>query len=197
MNDSETYWNNRYLKNDTGWDLNTISFPLKSYIDQLDNKDLKILIPGAGNAYEAEYLFNNGFTKINIVDIAKTPLENFRKRCPNFPIKQLLNVNFFDINQKFDLILEQTFFCALLPQLRTDYVSKMYDILNSNGKLVGLLFDFPLTENGPPYGGNIKLYNEYFSNLFSIEIMENCHNSHPNRIGKELFFKALKRKIEI
>ena len=55
------YWNERYLKNDFGWDLGTISPPLKEYFDQIKNKNLSILIPGAGNSYEAEYLVNNGF----------------------------------------------------------------------------------------------------------------------------------------
>ena len=55
------YWQNRYLENSTGWDLGDISPPIKAYIDQLNNKNIKILIPGAGNAHEAEYLHNQGF----------------------------------------------------------------------------------------------------------------------------------------
>ena len=47
------FWNNKYLNHTTGWDLGAVSPPLKAYIDSLDNKDLAILIPGAGNAYEA------------------------------------------------------------------------------------------------------------------------------------------------
>lgn len=55
------YWNSRYINNDFGWDLGSISPPLKEYFNQLTNRNLKILIPGAGNSYEAEFLFNNGF----------------------------------------------------------------------------------------------------------------------------------------
>jgi len=55
------YWENRYQNQQTGWDIGEISSPLKAYIDQLEDKSIKILIPGAGNAYEAEYLFLNGF----------------------------------------------------------------------------------------------------------------------------------------
>ena len=59
IKDTETknYWTNRYSKAKTGWDIGYPSTPLKTYFDQLENKDLRILIPGAGNAYEAEYLF--------------------------------------------------------------------------------------------------------------------------------------------
>ena len=55
---TEEYWTNRYQNNDAAWDLGAPSGPLKEYIDQLNNKELHILIPGAGNAYEAEYLFD-------------------------------------------------------------------------------------------------------------------------------------------
>jgi methyl halide transferase len=54
--DTENYWTNRYETASTGWDLGEPSMPLKTYIDQLENTAIKILIPGAGNAYEAEYL---------------------------------------------------------------------------------------------------------------------------------------------
>jgi hypothetical protein len=43
------YWEERYLKNEIGWDIGAVSTPLKEYIDQLTNKACRILIPGAGN----------------------------------------------------------------------------------------------------------------------------------------------------
>ena len=49
----ETFWNNQYNANTTNWDLGEVSPPLKEYIDQLTNKNLRILIPGCGNTYEA------------------------------------------------------------------------------------------------------------------------------------------------
>ncbi|SHI83533.1 Thiopurine S-methyltransferase (TPMT) [Algibacter luteus] len=55
-NNVENYWTQRYNERQTGWDVGKPTTPLKTYIDQLKNKSLKILIPGAGNAYEAEYL---------------------------------------------------------------------------------------------------------------------------------------------
>ena len=77
---NQNFWENRYSENDTGWDLGYISLPLKEYIDQLKDKSIKILIPGCGNSYEAEYLFKNGFSNVFVVDYAKQPLENFKKR---------------------------------------------------------------------------------------------------------------------
>jgi len=192
MINTANYWEQRYQKNDTGWDMKKISSPLKTYIDQLDNKNLQILIPGAGNAYEAEYMFNQGFNNVYIVDIAQSPLYNLQKRVPDFPEHQLLHLNFFDVKEQFDLILEQTFFCALPPNKRADYANKIHQLLKPKGVLAGLFFDFPLTENGPPFGGDKKEYLKYFEHLFRVKTFERCYNSHPKRQGKELFFKFIK-----
>lgn len=184
----KTFWNNRYLNKDTGWDVGIISSPLKAYIDQLHNKKLKILIPGGGNSYEAEYLFNNGFKNIYVIDISKKALENFKKRVPKFPDNQLLNQDFFTLKDSFDLILEQTFFCAIHPKLRTNYSLKMNELLTKNGKLVGLLFNFPLEIKKPPFGGEKKEYLSLFSPHFNVIQLEDCYNSIPSRKNRELFF---------
>ena len=39
---SEKFWENKYKTNKIGWDLGEVSPPLKTYFDQLINKDLKI-----------------------------------------------------------------------------------------------------------------------------------------------------------
>lgn len=62
MDLDEFYWNTRYQTNDIGWDIGSVSPPIKAYIDQLTNKQLRILIPGCGNTYEAEYLLQQGLT---------------------------------------------------------------------------------------------------------------------------------------
>ena len=193
MDLSEKFWENKYKKNKIGWDLGVISPPLKAYFDQLTNKNLKILIPGGGNSHEAAYLFNNGFTNVYVVDISKIPLENLKKRVPGFPSSQLIYANFFDLSIQFDLIIEQTFFCAINPNLREKYASKMNDLLHKKGKLVGLLFDAKLNEDHPPFGGSKKEYLAYFEAYFTLDVFTECYNSYPNRQGMELFVKFVKK----
>lgn len=185
---NKSYWEQRYQNNEIGWNIGYPSTPLKTYIDQLKDKSVKILIPGAGNSYEAEYLWNSGFKNNYVLDIAKQPLEHLKKRVPNFPESQLINNDFFELDEQFDIILEQTFFCALNPSLRKKYVEKMTQLLKPNGKLVGLLFNFPLTESGPPFGGSVDEYISLFSNNFKIKRIEPSTNSIKDREGKELFF---------
>ena len=186
---NKAFWDNKYNHEKLGWDIGYISTPLKNYIDQLADKNLKILIPGAGNGYEVEYLFNKGFTNIYVVDIAQQPLDNLKNRIPHFPKDRLIHRDFFDLQESnFDLILEQTFFCALDPSLRGPYAIKMNNLLRENGKLAGLFFDFPLTEKGPPFGGDINEYKKLFFEHFKIKILERAYNSIKPRNGNELFF---------
>lgn len=193
MNLDKNYWENRYQKSDIGWDVGEITTPIKEYIDQIKDKNVKILIPGAGNSYELEYLLKNGFKNVFVLDFAETPLQNIKKRIPTINPGQLIKSDFFEHNEKYDLILEQTFFCALNPELRRNYIEKMHSLLNKNGKIVGLLFQFPLTEKGPPFGGSKEEYIKLFSGHFIIKTMETAYNSIKPRKGNELFFIAVRK----
>jgi len=186
----KTYWTNRYSENLTGWDIGYPSTPLKEYIDQLENKKLRILIPGAGNAYEAEYLWNHGFKNIYVLDISPYPLKKFKNRVSDFPDDQLINDNFFTHSGNYDLILEQTFFCSFEPSTenRTAYASRMNDLLNPKGKLVGLWFNHELQQgNKRPYGGSKEEYINYLSTFFEVKYFGPCINSIGPRKGNELF----------
>ncbi|TBW28344.1 methyltransferase domain-containing protein [Gramella sp. KN1008] len=186
------FWSARYRENKTGWDIGHVSTPIKEYIDQLGNKELKILIPGAGNSYEAEYLFTNGFTNVFICDIVPEPIENFKKRVPGFPKVQLIQKDFFSLTGTYDLILEQTFFCAIPVERRAKYARKCHDLLSKDGRIAGVFFEFKLTGEGPPFGGSREEYLTYFSKYFKIDILERCYNSIKPRQGNELFFKFIK-----
>ena len=180
------YWSKRYQNNETAWDIGAPSTPLKEYIDQLKNKNIKILIPGCGNAYEAQYLFENGFKNVFVIDLAPIPLENLKKRVPDFPSNQLLEGDFFELTNQFDLILEQTMFCAIEPRLRTAYARKSSELLVEKGKLVGVLFNREF-EGGPPFGGTKEEYLDYFSTHFQNVYLEPCYNSIKPRQNSELF----------
>ncbi len=183
------FWEERYATGQIGWDMGQVSPPLKAYIDQIMDKNLKILVPGAGNGHEVVYLFKQGFRNVFVVDIAHQPLQNIKSKLPGFPEEQLMEVDFFDlVLQEFDLVLEQTFFCTLDLELREEYAKKMIDIIKPQGKLCGLLFNFPLTADGPPFGGNASEYRKLFSPYFKINTLEPCTNSIEPRQGRELFF---------
>jgi thiopurine S-methyltransferase len=182
------YWKYRYQNKQMGWDIGFASPPIINYFDQLTDCDLKILIPGCGNAYEAEYLFNQRFKNIYILDFVEDVLQKFKRRLPKFPSEKLICDDFFNYHNKFDLIIEQTFFCALPPKRRSDYINKMSNLLSKKGKLVGLLFDQEFEHHEPPFGGSKKEYELLFSEHFTIKTLENSYNSIEPRMGNELFF---------
>jgi methyl halide transferase len=192
---NEQYWNDHYQQDHTPWDAGTISTPLKEYIDQLTDKNISILIPGCGNAHEAAYLLRQGFTNLTVIDIAPALTQQLGERLAAYNNKSLriLTGNFFDCRGQFDLVLEQTFFCALDPALRKDYAAHMHALLKNNGKLAGVLFNKIFTTDGPPFGGTIEEYTGLFSPGFQICTMAPCYNSITPRAGAECFVVLQKK----
>ncbi|MCS6794349.1 MAG: TPMT family class I SAM-dependent methyltransferase [Raineya sp.] len=189
---NEDFWTQRYQNQQIGWDIGYISTPLQSYFQQLTRKDLRILIPGCGNAYEAEFLVKNDFQDITLVDISGFLVENLKKRFQAYPQVRIYHSDFFQHVGEYDLIVEQTFFCAITPDLRALYAQKMYELLAENGKLVGVLFDREF-EQSPPFGGSRAEYINYFQPYFNFKVFETCYNSIPPRAGSELFMILQKK----
>lgn len=187
------YWQQRYQSGHTGWDTAGITAPLKEYFDQLQNKQISILIPGCGHAYEAEYLFRQGFEQVYIADVAEAPLQHFAPRVPAFPKEHLLQQDFFTLKGAYDLLVEQTFFCALDPVLRPAYARQCATLLKPGGKLMGLFFDTTFTHKGPPFGGSREEYRPYFEPYFDFLHFELAYNSIPARQGRELFMLLQKK----
>lgn len=187
---NDRYWGERYAAGDSPWDLGAPSTPLATYLDGLKDKTLRMLIPGAGRAYEAEHAHRLGFTQVFPMDFTGTPLEELMKRCPDLPREHLLIGDFFAHAGQYDLILEQTFFCALDPAQRPAYVRHMFDLLKPGGQLVGVLFDTVPNPTGPPFGGTVEEYRSLFEPWFPGVSFDRCYNSIPPRSGRELWLKA-------
>ncbi|MDB5227064.1 MAG: Thiopurine S-methyltransferase family protein [Bacteroidota bacterium] len=188
------FWDERWKEKDTGWDLSDVSPPLKEYIDSIKDKNIRILIPGCGNAYEAEYLLEHEFSNVTVIDIAPTLVQQLLQKFESYAGKELTIIcgDFFKHQGKYDLILEQTFFCALSPSLRKNYVETMNALLSDEGKLAGLLFNKQF-ENNPPFGGSREEYMQLFGEKFKIEKMDDCANSVAPRMGAELFVELSKK----
>lgn len=190
---SKEFWEERYEQHQTGWDIGYASIPLSAYLQKLTIKNQRILIPGAGNAHEVKFLLKNGFTNITVLDIAERPLKELHDLYKGDARVRLVNEDFFAHKGSYDLIIEQTFFCAIDPVLRPKYVQKMDNLMADGSRLFGLLFNFELTEIGPPFGGSITEYQKLFEGSFKIHKLEACYNSIKPRMNNELFIELLKR----
>lgn len=197
-----TDWDERYRQGDTGWDMGEVSPPLAAYFSQLPDKTISILVPGCGNSYEAAWLLDNGFSSLTLIDLAAVLMARLREKFRKYPDPplRLVTGDFFALEGQYDLIVEQTFFCALDPVLRPAYVEKMAALLRPGGRLAGLLFDraFPIGRPdlaageapGPPFGGNKEEYVSLLEKKFRIRTLEPCYNSIKPRAGTELFLIA-------
>lgn len=181
----DNFWSERYQHHQTGWDIGFASGPLVQYIDQLTQKDARILIPGCGNAYEADYLLQKGFSNVTLLDISHTLVAHLQKHFKGKSI-DIVHADFFDHSGEYDIILEQTFFCALDPELRETYAQKMLQLLVPAGTLAGVLFNKSFT-GGPPFGGSKDAYHQLFSKYFKIKTLETCYNSIIPRKNSEIF----------
>ena len=182
----KTFWEERYSTNQTGWDLGEVSPPLKAYIDQLNKKDLAICIPGCGFGHEAIYLEKSGFTNVTVIDLVQEALDHVKVKASHV---RCIHGDFFELEEKFDLIIEQTLFCAIHPSMRPQYVQKIAQLLKPGGKLIGVLFNRDF-EGGPPFGGSISEYQQLFTPIFGSFSCEPCYNSVAPRNGSEVFIKA-------
>lgn len=189
----QNYWDERWQKSETGWDTGQASPAIIHYMASYPNKNGSILIPGCGNAYEAEFLIENGFTNITLIDIAPKAVEILQQKFVDKPQVKVLCEDFFKHTNHYDIIIEQTFFCAISPSRRKEYVEKAASLLNENGKIMGVLFDKQFHQAFPPFGGSVAEYTSIFEPYFAIKVMHPCYNSILPRAGTEVFIHLIKK----
>lgn len=189
---ADTYWESRYRQSDFPWDLGHASRPLVDWLSQHARPDLRILIPGGGLGWELEWLWQKGFRALTQIDIAHYTAEAIVRRNPLLA-PHLRTGDFFELEGAFDLIIEQTFFCALNPAQRPDYARHMAQLLAPGGLLAGVWFCFPLTEQGPPFGGSPEEYLGLLKPYFESVVWQPCTNSEPSREGKEIWLEVRKK----
>ncbi len=183
------YWEDIYLKNDTGWDLGS-STPVFEKISS-EIKTGRIIILGCGRGYDAVMFAKKDF-EVTAVDFSPSAI-NFLN---NIVDRQNVLVNtiqedIFSLNKKFkgyfDYVIEQTCFCAIDPTRRHEYEALVKTILKDNGRLIGLWYPIgkSISEGGPPWGVTIPEIKSVFGRGWSV-VEENYPKlSIKKRINKE------------
>ena len=186
------YWSERYAEGQTSWDLKAPNEGLLHELTQRIDTSARILIPGAGYGHEALWLWQHGYTHTYVCDWAEAPLRHLRKN-PLLPNDDRLIVqDFFSLTEQYDVMLEQTFFCALPPAYRPDYVLQSAALLGDGGWLIGVLFNRKFPHN-PPYGGSHAEYQSLFQEAYLIHRMEGFHASVNPRADTELLVVLRKK----
>jgi len=185
---NQQYWDKLYKINKIGWDIGYAAPALTNYFDQLTDKNIRILVPGAGNGYEVAYLFENGFKNVFMNDYSTKAVKSFKKKHPNFSNKNIIKQDFFKLKQKYDLIIELAFFTSFEPSKRKDFVKKIHSSLTEKGKYVGLFFTHEFNKSYPPFGATKTIYEQLFEKYFNIKTFEIANNSIKPRKNREYFF---------
>lgn len=193
------FWDNKYINNETKWDIGQPTPAFVKYFQSLKNKNKKILIPGCGCGHDAIFLANLGFD-VYALDFSKkaTNILLEKAKISNAQL-HVLNKDFFNLNEFdsfFDIVLEYTFFCAILPDKRPDYIKQVNNLLKINGEYIGFLLPInkDINEEGPPYGVNIDDTINNFSIYFTIIECSKSEYSIEPRKETEIFVRMINAK---
>ena len=92
----------------------------------------------------------------------------------------------------YDLLIEQTFFCAISPSQRPLYVETVARILKKGGMIAGLFYHTG-QEGGPPFNTTRQDIIKHFSDSFEIRELAQAKNSADKRKDKEWLAILIKK----
>lgn len=190
-------WREAWERGQTPWDAGQSPPILKKLVESNSLPEGKALVPGCGSGYDVVTLASPNRTVIGM-DLAPGAVEAFQslREDTNTPEHQatVIHDDFFerDFDEKFDLIWDYTFLCAIEPERRKEWAKRCHELLKPTGELVTLIFpvkdrDRPIShdEQGPPY----RLTPSYVENIvephFNQKLLEPVETSIGPRQGHE------------
>jgi len=193
---SRNDWQRHYDEKDLGWDLGQVAPPFMNLLESNVITPGKTLVPGCGRGHEVVYLAENGFD-VTAVDYSIGAVDYLRQVVQQRKLNiEVLHIDFFDLNSThdgiYDLLIEQTFFCAISPNERTLYVTTVARLLKSGGMLAGLFYNTD-KEGGPPFNTTEEDIIKHFSELFEIRDLARAKNSAIQRKDKEFLVILVKK----
>lgn len=199
------YWNQRFNSEDTPWELSAPSKVLFEALAALYSgksplQGVRVLLPGCGTGSDALELAKQG-AYVVAVDWSAYACDRLQARLASLQSDgeagriRVLRGDFFSVSpEPVDLVCEHTFFCAINPGARQDYVSTVAAWLNPGGYLAGNFFVLPdeearalpelsLTKDGqgPPFATTVNELHSLFSNHFAIVSLRPGSFGEPHR----------------
>ncbi len=203
-NRDSAYWDRRFGSGDTPWELNAPSSVLIDALsllfpgEEAPLQGLTALLPGCGTGSDALELARQG-ARVLAVDWSDYACSQLRERIAARRAQgglvdiSVAKADFFAVPaEPVDLVCEHTFFCAIDPVMRREYVAAVSRWLRPGGYLVGNFFvlgeaecralpDLSLAKDGlgPPFATSVKELAVLLSGGFDLLTLQ------PAKTGEE------------
>lgn len=198
-----TFWSDIYRNEVPRWDIGAFHPALPRLIPPLKLTRCRVLVLGCGNGHDAHWWSQQGHI-VTGVDFAPEAIENARANYGESSDLKWVQADAFklptDWNERFDIIYEHTFFCAVNPARRPDILKLWRRLLTPRGRLLGFvpIMDKP---EGPPFGCTewelrtrlLLPQRRGAQSLFLPLIWSRDRESISKRLGQELFFVVERR----
>ena len=152
-------WEIAWREGRTGWDAGGSPPILLQLVANGDVPEGRVIVPGCGSGYDVFTLSGSGRVAVGF-DLAPTAAARFdavRKQLGVSPeVASIRTENFFEfaIEDRFDVMWDYTFLCAIDPTMREQWAARAAKILKPGGSLFSLIFpvDPARPDNeGPPF----------------------------------------------
>ncbi|HSP20089.1 MAG TPA: methyltransferase domain-containing protein [Myxococcaceae bacterium] len=192
------FWSALYRSGDTRFDKGRVAPPIARMARAGDIPRGRVLVPGGGRGHDALALAQLGFA-VTVVDIAPEACEAAvsAARALDVPLEvrceDVLVETLAARRGTFDAIVEHTFFCAIDPSRRPEYVDACAELLRPGGVLTGLFFVLG-RPGGPPFDVTEPEIRGLFGPRFALERLRLAADSFPERLGRELEARFLRTR---
>ena len=184
---SEQYWENRYQTGDMRWEKGAPSPGLVDFLAAHPNLPRgTVCVPGCGTGHDVRAWAQAGFNAYGF-DIAPSAIRLCREKTQASGLSANFLLSDFLKDKppfRFDWIFEHTFFCAIQPTERDEYLRTLLEWLKPGGQYLAVNYLIK-DEDGPPFGTTREELVRRFSPEFNL-LEEWVPRSYPNRIGLEL-----------
>ncbi|WWD22619.1 hypothetical protein CI109_107112 [Kwoniella shandongensis] len=193
-------WEERWQQGRTGWDQSSSHPFLTQFLASARSDELGVprtgraLVPGCGTGYDVNLFAQWGLDATGI-DLAPTGVELAKKWLESQPPTKgksdIVVADFFeyDPKDKFDLIFDYTFLCALPPDLRPAWSKQLANLSKSASSTTLITLMYPLPPHsqptGPPWPLTEEVYHELLDEQWELVWAEDVPSSMKRTVGAQ------------
>lgn len=182
-----TDWEERYQAGDTPWNKGQAHPMLAGWLAS-EPMEGKIVVPGCGLGHDVRALAAAGAEVIGL-DLAPSAIAA-ASRFPKAGHESFVQCDFFELpstwERTFDGVFEHTCFCAILPEMRSEYAAAVTRLLKPGGRFHAIFFLNPdHDEEGPPYRCTREELDQLFAPTLEFISEINHFPTFPGREGQE------------